>query len=526
MSCTCIVLGVWLRFSTIGAKYSFMDEMYSSIHAAGFTLSDLSRLAPKGLVTAAELVKQFESPSSTRSAVDTVRVLAVTDPQHPPLYYLLLRAGETIFGDALALRRAVSATLGVALLAVVFWLASELSGSLTVAWASAALVAVSPYQLVFSQDVREYMLFELLAALSAVVLLRALRGSSSLLWAAYAMLLTLTLYSALFAVIVLLAFAVYAFLCSRAQGMRRLVPFAVSTGAAFLLFMPWVAALAMHWRYATSTNGWYAAPLPLKLYAAKLIFGVTSIFFDAEYLDIWFGILLAPIAIAAAVGAYRLIRSSEPSGGKLFVFSVVGTSSAAFLGSDLLLHASRATQERYLTFAFLIVEIGVAWGVSSGLERAGKERRIAAVSTGILIVGGAFSCLIASRQKIWWENNDGARLAAVAQLVDSRPGSLVLTTPYDALQLSDAMNPTTPIALNASAALQQRNAVIYAVDPTATVLRTLREGRQEPGRSIDLVISEQSALKSIHASVARAHRRSAALQGGVWRFDPTDRPRS
>jgi uncharacterized membrane protein len=518
-ACACVALGIWLRFSNIDTKYSYVDEMYTSIHAAGFAVGDLAKLAPHNVVTASQLVRQFESPTSTRGPADAARVLAVTDPTHPPIYYFVLRADERVFGDSLAIRRAVSAAAGVALLGIVFWLGLELFGSMTAALVCAAVVAVSPYQLVFSQFVREWMLFELLAACSALILLKALRSSNAVLWVAYAVALALALYTSLFEIVALLGFAVYVLLRSRIHGTRGLIPFAISSVVAFLLIVPWLVTLGMHWTNAMRLNQWNGAALPLHLYAAKLVFVVTLIFFDAEYLSIKFAALLALVALAAAVAAYRFVRDRTFAEGRLFVLSVVGTSAVVFIGSDLVLRASRATQERYLTFTFLIVEIGVACGAAAGLTARGKERAVGTILTSVLLAGGLVSCLIARQQKIWWENNNASHLAAAAQIIDSRQGSLGLATPFYAVQLSDMTRPSTRFALDASTALRQTRLAIYAFDPNASVLRTLRASRHEPGQNIDLVTSEQTALKSIHASVMRAHKLTAS-QDSLFQFDP------
>ncbi|MEO6863321.1 MAG: glycosyl transferase family 39, partial [Microcoleus sp.] len=97
-----ILLGIGFRFFEIDRKLYWHDEVYTSIRAAGFTRQQIDdELFQNRIVPAPELQKyQRIKPGST--AADTIRSLALEDPQHPPLYFLMARLWMQQFGSSVA----------------------------------------------------------------------------------------------------------------------------------------------------------------------------------------------------------------------------------------------------------------------------------------------------------------------------------------------------------------------------------------------------------------------------------------
>jgi len=92
---------------------------------------------------------------------------------HPPLYYILLHFWVIPFGTSEAAVRALSALLGVALVALCYLLGTEIAGRRT--GIVAALVAtLNPFQVYYAQEARMYMLMALLGAVCVYTVLRAL----------------------------------------------------------------------------------------------------------------------------------------------------------------------------------------------------------------------------------------------------------------------------------------------------------------------------------------------------------------
>jgi len=120
----------------------------------------------------------------------------------PPLYYVLAWLWTQLFGTGEAGLRSLSALLGTATVPIVWALGRRLGGD-RAALIAAALAAVNPMLVWFSQEARSYALLTLLGALSALLWLRALeqpRSGRLVAWGAVAALALGTHYFAVFLV--------------------------------------------------------------------------------------------------------------------------------------------------------------------------------------------------------------------------------------------------------------------------------------------------------------------------------------
>src|SRR6185295_20406591 len=113
---------------------------------------------------------------------------------HPPLYYLVLDGWTALVGDSPAALRGLSVLFGLAAVGLAYLLYVEVdryagaSRGRAGGLAAALLVALHADQVEHSRHVRMYGLGVMLAALTAWLLLRALRSErrASLWWTAYA----------------------------------------------------------------------------------------------------------------------------------------------------------------------------------------------------------------------------------------------------------------------------------------------------------------------------------------------------
>ena len=147
------VLAGVLRFATLGVQSYHHDEIVTA-----------SRILRDGFWHAMDAVGFSESA--------------------PPLYYAVAWAWTQLTGTGEFGLRTVSAVAGVATVPVAYLLGAELS-SRRAGIVAAALVAVNPMLLWYSQEARAYALFVLLTALSLLYFVRALdrgRRRDSLAW--------------------------------------------------------------------------------------------------------------------------------------------------------------------------------------------------------------------------------------------------------------------------------------------------------------------------------------------------------
>jgi uncharacterized membrane protein len=138
------VVAAALRFATLGLQSYHHDEIVTA-----------SRILRDGFWHAMDAVGFSESA--------------------PPLYYALAWLWTQVTGTGEAGLRSVSALAGVATVPVAYALGAQLSGR-RAGIVAAALVAVNPMLIWYSQEARAYALFALLTALSLLYFVRALEG--------------------------------------------------------------------------------------------------------------------------------------------------------------------------------------------------------------------------------------------------------------------------------------------------------------------------------------------------------------
>lgn len=171
-----------------------------------------------GLVTAAALLRLLtidvqslsndEPFTVERAAGELSAVLSSirTTESTPPLYYYLAWGWERIFGDGETGMRLLPALLGT-LLVPATWAAARVTLPARSALIAAALVALSPLLVWYSQEARPYALFALLATLGFLFFVRTLRRAPGVppsrdlvLWSLLSLAAVLTHYFAIFAV--------------------------------------------------------------------------------------------------------------------------------------------------------------------------------------------------------------------------------------------------------------------------------------------------------------------------------------
>ena len=171
------LLAAALRLSTLDLQSFWYDEAFTPVHVLHASLG-----------------------ATLRSVVHT--------ENSPPLWYVLEWADSRVLGTGAVALRLPSALAGIATVPVAWAIGRELSGR-RAAIICAALVAVNPLLVWYSQEARVYGLFVLTAALAMLCFLRALREPSPRRIAAFALTGALALATHYFAVFLLAPMALW-----------------------------------------------------------------------------------------------------------------------------------------------------------------------------------------------------------------------------------------------------------------------------------------------------------------------------
>ncbi|MGB7709146.1 MAG: hypothetical protein WBL95_06335 [Microcoleus sp.] len=95
------------------ANFTGINEAYTSIRAAGFTRQEIDDELFQNLIFPAPELPKYQRIKPGSTAADTIHALALEDPQHPPLYFLMARFWMQKFGSSLTATRSLPALLSL-----------------------------------------------------------------------------------------------------------------------------------------------------------------------------------------------------------------------------------------------------------------------------------------------------------------------------------------------------------------------------------------------------------------------------
>ncbi len=440
--CACvlaILLGVGLRFWGLGEKRVWHDEVYTRIFAAGYHSGDWRPALTTGQPIPVEAVQRFQQPNPGASVADTVRALAKDEPQHPPLYYVLARVWVRAFGEEIGALRALSALLSLLGLPAMFWLCRELDPSPRAAWTGAALLAASPFFVLYAQEAREYALWAVLILAANAALLRAIRLGTAPAFCLYGGLVAVSLYTSFSTVSVCAAQVLTIVLRERGRPTRVSVSAALTLAASAVLFAPWAWMLWRHFGAFDASMLWSRQiVVPRAELLGTLALNVSRVVVDggAEPIDTWRWVAVAGVAIGVAA----LVGGARPRTGRGLLLCLVGVPIALLLGPDLVAGGIRSLSSRYLTPSWL----GVVAALAIALSRRSP------VWTAGIIGAGLVSGMANAARPAPWTKGVSVSLGEVATWINRAPSALVIGNmerhnPGNLLALSLLLRPGTTL---------------------------------------------------------------------------------
>jgi mannosyltransferase len=204
-----VALGAAVRFASLGVQSYHHDEVIT-----------VMRVIDGGFLHMLREVKDSES--------------------NPPLYYVLAWAWAKAFGDGEVAMRSLSSLFGTATVAIAFFAGRE-ARSVRAGLVAAALVAVNPMLIWYSQEARSYAVMVFFCAAGLYFFLRALRGKRGgdlALWALCSVAALGSHYFAVFAIVVEAAWLLVAL----RERMRAVLPAVAAVGLAGLALLPLLVA--------------------------------------------------------------------------------------------------------------------------------------------------------------------------------------------------------------------------------------------------------------------------------------------
>lgn len=390
-----LVLGIFFRFINLDQKVYWYDETFTSLRISGYTEKEAIQQLYTGLEISPNDLQKYQRPNPEKSLLDTLKGLAVEEPQQSPLYFILVRLWVQLFGNSVAVTRSLSVLFSLLAFPCLYWLCRELFPSALTGWISLALLAVSLFHVVYAQEARPYAMWTVTIFLSSAALLRAMRLKTKSSWIIYAATVIISFYTYLFSIFVVISHGVYVLVTERFNWSKTVRAYLITSLVGFLCFAPWLAIVVMNLSTIQYRTEGSRNPTSL-LDLVRGWAGNIKLFFihigSAPYLTI-------VCLILVGYALYFLWRHTFQSVW-LFPLSLIVVPGLAIILPDLILGGRRSTAAKYLIPCFLGMQLAVAYLLSSGIGSANSsQRKIWQVIMAVLITGGIASCAINSQSE-------------------------------------------------------------------------------------------------------------------------------
>jgi Predicted membrane protein len=451
-----IILGVALRFFHLDYKLYWHDEVYTTLRSAGYLSLEVGQEIFSDRLFSAQELLQYQTIKPQSSAWDTIISLATEDPQHPPLYFLVNRLWMQIFGSSIWAMRLLPALIGVAGLPLMYLLAANLFNCQLCAWLATAFLAISPFDILFSQIARQYSLLTVCTIASCLFLLKAMQppNRQNWQWLVYVICLTIGLYTHPFFAFTIIAHGVYVLILHFRDQQKGYLPYYLGANLiAIILYSPWLWIIINNLGRALATTNW-AGGVSDWLFVPRLwVLSFTCLFLD---LDVGFDnpltyILRLPFLIALWWGVRSLIRHTEQKTW-LFVVTNFVVPFLMLVIPDMLLGGRRSAVTRYLIPCFPAIQLAVAYLFSQALQHYQFWARFVLA---MFFSASIASCTVSAFSHTWWSNVPSYFNAEVANKIKTTANSILIsdagnsgTNFGDLLSLAHLLPPNYPIYLS------------------------------------------------------------------------------
>jgi uncharacterized membrane protein len=458
-----LAMGVALRFANLDLKVYGHDEIITLVRVAGFTRQEVRRQFFNGREIGIEDIQKFQRAGSERDWTYTVKSLATEVPQHAPLYFVMARLWAEWFGSSAAATRSLPVFLSLLMFPCIYWLCLQLFRSSLVGWIAMALLAISPFHVLYAQQARPYSLLSLAALLSSGALLRAMRVQTTSAWLAYAGTVAFGLYSQLLFSLVLAGHGVYVVVTERFRINRLSIAYAASVAGGMVAFTPWLIIVAGNFSAIEGSMSWSAVAMSFPSMTVAWAGDFGRIFVDSGWmgsnlsrsnLHLGFVALLIGLnAAAAAMVLYSLwfLWRSTPKWVWLFIFTLIGMTSLPLIAADLVLDRRLSTSGRYFLPAYLGVQLAVAYLLAATMKASSGvwQRRIWQQVGVLLALSGLISCVFMSRAPVWWSHSHVYHNPSVARIINRSSQALLISESSDMeiFSLSYLLNPKIRLQL-------------------------------------------------------------------------------
>ncbi len=452
-----VVISIIFRLSNLNIKMYWYDEAYTSLRLAGYTTTEMiADLRAKPLLTPQDLLK-YQRLNSDRHLSDTIKGLAVEEAQLPPLYFSLVRIWAQLWGSSITAVRSLSVLISFLSFPLMYWLIQELCFSLpvtektTASWIGVALLATSPYQLIYAQESRPYSLWIATILFSTTCLMRAVRLGTFNSWLLYSLGLILGLYTQLLTFLVIIAHSVFVVIKTGLGWGKLSKSYLLSITLSLVVLMPWAITIYLNLGAAAQAITWRREDAPLGLasrffrFSSNLAGGITRQFVDFNLGNasprsqlLAFALVMLAIIALAIYGLYLVSRDLGDRGKLILCLALIPWLIVVLI--DILTQNNRASVSRYLIPGWLSLQISVAYLFANKLNSIHpqilpnsfkfiptKFAWVWQISLGLILCLGLFSNGLMINTVVWWSHRLNYNNPQIAETVNQSDRPLILS---------------------------------------------------------------------------------------------------
>ena len=500
-----LLIGIFFRLFNLDRKVYWHDETLTSLTNSGYTWAEVSQQGLDGHVLGIQDLQKYQRTSPEKDVAATISSLSTSFPEHSPLYYLLSRFWVQWFGNSVAVTRSLSALISLLAFPCMYWLCLELFKSSLAAWIAIALLAVSPFHLMYAQEAREYSLWTVTILLSGAALLRAMRLTTDRAtnrisaWGVYAATVALGLYSYMFSVLILIGHGIYVIAIEKFRLSKTLIAYLLASFAGFLAFMPWLLTILPYFHRAQKTMTWVNSSFSLPSLVAEWTYNLSYVFVDFWYIFTYFpnspwnlqyGKYLIPLILVLVGYALYFLYRKSPLRVWFFILTLISITALSLALPDLVKGGYRSTQSRYLTPCYIGIQLAVAYLIARQInpisitkiwqQKLWQSLFIALISAGVL------SGIISSQAETWWSKRTTSYDdLQTSRIINQTPSPLLITEGGNsighALTLTYLLEPKVRLQLftEPDTVKVPRFSYVFAYEPPQQLLSRLKQQNYE-----------------------------------------------